>query len=154
MKAKAKGRREGPIFYSGPDNGGKCQVNEEWAGDISQFFETVKRILGPNPVGNVWPYRVDGYMSLSCDLEGDLGEVFLTISDSSSVYSGAPCIPVFSEDNDKGSAWVCEPIVDDGVDAFYFASELIKFLGMSGTAIRLKAGPLKETKEKSIGGQK
>lgn len=152
MKAKVKGRRNGPIFLSGPDGGGKCEVNADWAEAISQFFETVKKILGPDPVCNVWPYRHGGYMSLACDLEGDLGEVSLTITEARAVYSGKPYIPVYSEAK-EGSNWVCEPVVEDGVDAFYFVSELIKFLGISGPAIRLKAGPLKQAKEKSIGGQ-
>jgi hypothetical protein len=137
------------LFFSGPDGGGKSDINAAWAGVICQFFETVKNIIGPNPSGQFRPYRYSGYIFLRADFEGENGTVIVTIKEARSMYGGGLYIPVFSEDDDDdeekgflliGSGFVCEPVVADAVDAFYLASSLARFLGLDGPEIRLKAG--------------
>lgn len=120
-------RENEPLFLAGPMGG--ASVNPRWSDAVSQFCETVKKILGPNPSGRFWPYRLAGSMLLAVDLKGDKGEVNLTIYECGS----DPLIPVFSGKEDSG--WECEPTVTDAVDAFYLVFSLMKHLRISGTTI-------------------
>lgn len=125
---KMQHRENDPLFLAGPDGG--ASVNPKWADAVSQFCESVKKILGSNPSGRVWPYRCGGSMFLSVDLEGDKGEVNMTIYEC----GPDPVIPVFS--GKENSGWNCEPTVTDAVDAFYLVDSLIKHLEISGTLSR------------------
>jgi hypothetical protein len=121
-------KENAPIFFAGPDGG--PSVSPDWSEAVSKFSETVRKILGPNPSGTIWPYRHAGSMFLAVDLKGDKGEVNMTIYECG---ADPPFIPVFSGKED--SNWECEPTVTDAVDAFYLVSSLMKHLEIPGTPI-------------------
>jgi len=112
-----------PLYFAGPD--AEASINRDRSNSIYGFFRSVKKVLGTNPSGRIWPYRHERSMFLACDLKGDRGEVNMTIYESG---TESPFIPVLSKEDTE--VWECEPTVTDTVDAFYLVYSLTRVLGI------------------------
>jgi hypothetical protein len=103
----------------------RLSVDDERA--LNALFASIQQRLGPNVRVSCWPYRQGRHWCVALDLQGDSGEVNITL-----LAGDEPCLPGLRD---------CElPLhvddwrVSDGIDAFYVVSALLAALEAAPSA--------------------
>lgn len=118
-----------PMFWIDPM--GNLEVDAAWRKPVAELCVSIREVVGENVMVSYWPYRAGLVPYVALDIEGDRGEINLTIMESE--VNELPSAEMLESQGD------CECGVMDMVDAYYLVASVLKSL--DGVTSSVLAGP-------------
>ena len=120
-----------PMFWIDPV--GNLAVEAVWRKPVAGLCVKIREVVGENAMVSYWPYRAGLTPYVALDIEGDSGEINLTIMESE--VNELPSAEMLESQGD------CECRVMDMVDAYYLVVSVLKSL--EDVTSSILAGPKK-----------